>query len=94
MSPSLATLPGQPEPSCTHSTHMALPIPDGTLTVYPSTVTSSHAVDCGSCALQWTTAVPQFFAPVRLTATTSPATPSTKTDFVCRPTAEPESDGY
>ncbi|KND91651.1 hypothetical protein TOPH_03687 [Tolypocladium ophioglossoides CBS 100239] len=81
--PTVATPAGVSKPGCTSSTMLPPEIPVSTYTKYPSTVTSTSTVECGSCAVAWSTAVINFFAPIKYTATVSPSTPSTKTDFVC-----------
>ncbi|PFH57902.1 hypothetical protein XA68_14423 [Ophiocordyceps unilateralis] len=78
------------KPTCTSST-LQRPgeVPGATYTAWTSTVTSTSTIDCGNCALAWSTAAIQFLVPVQYTATVSPASPSTKTDFECLPTDEP-----
>ena len=80
--------PTGPTPSCTSQFALDAQIPDSTLTVYGSTVTSTSSIDCGGCEVEWYTGVVNFFAPILLTSTVTAAEPSTSTVVACAaPTA-------
>ncbi|CAH0058573.1 unnamed protein product [Clonostachys solani] len=81
--PTTVTPPGIDKPECTSSTALDPVVADSTWTFYPSTVTSTSSVDCGECALEWSTGVIYYFAPILYTATTTAATPSVKVDLAC-----------
>ncbi|VUC22408.1 unnamed protein product [Clonostachys rosea] len=81
--PTTVTPPGIDKPECTSSTALDPVVANSTWTFYPSTVTSTSTVDCGECALEWSTGVIYYFAPIHYTATTTVATPSMKVDLAC-----------
>lgn len=81
--PTTVTPPGIDKPECTSATALDAVVANSTWTFYPSTVTSTSTVDCSECALEWSTAVIYYFAPIRYTATTTAATPSVKVDLAC-----------
>lgn len=73
----------QATPCCTTSTEVDPEVENSTLTVYPSTVTSTATVECGGCHLEFSTGVIYYFAPITYTSTITAATPSTKMNFAC-----------
>lgn len=70
-------------PICIAQTELDPPIPDSTLTVYPSTVTAISTIECFGCEWNYWTGAINFFAPVTLTSTITVNTPSTKIDLSC-----------
>lgn len=80
--PSAGSGGGAP-PECTAHDHVAPEVPNQTFTEYPATVTETRDVQCGSCALVWSTPVLEFFAPILLTATETATTPSTSVELAC-----------
>jgi hypothetical protein len=74
-------------PICTAQTELDGPIPDSTLTVYPSTVTSFSTIECFGCEWQYWTGAINLFAAVTLTSTITVNTPSTKIDLTCSASA-------
>ena len=75
--------PGMPSPGCTLTTQVDPVVPDSTSTIYAAgTTTTSQEVECGGCAMIWSTGVINFFVAVTNTATITGET-STKTDLVC-----------
>ncbi|PNP50747.1 hypothetical protein THARTR1_08368 [Trichoderma harzianum] len=63
---------------------------DGTMTVYPSTVTIDHSVDCHGCTDVRVTAVPLVHCPAMIISTVvHVATPSTTYRTVCSATPTP-----
>ncbi|KAJ6780978.1 hypothetical protein PWT90_05403 [Aphanocladium album] len=70
-------------PACTKKSAVEPSIPNHTFTSYASTVTATRSVDCGGCALEWSTPVVYFFAPILLTATETAIAPSTSIEMAC-----------
>ncbi|PHH79384.1 hypothetical protein CDD80_4943 [Ophiocordyceps camponoti-rufipedis] len=72
------------KPTCTSSTLQRAPgVPGPTITVWPATVTSTSTINCGNCALAWSTAAIQFLAAQQYTATVTAAQPSVKSNYAC-----------
>ncbi|KAK5996982.1 hypothetical protein PT974_02331 [Cladobotryum mycophilum] len=87
-------------PICTRRIALPADRPDSTLTIYPSTVTTTSTRFCGTCALIWSTRTIIPLAPVRYIATKIAEKPSVATALTCsswdieplRPTVEPPPD--
>ena len=75
---------GLAEPTCTLQNQIEPVVPDSTMTIYQTTVTSTAYADCGDCVLVWSTGVLYFFAPIINTATITHADPSTAWELDCR----------
>lgn len=76
--------PGIRDPECTITTQVDPEVPDSTSTVYTAgTTTAVSEVDCGECAMVWSTGVLYFFAPVVNTATTTAEDQSTLAELAC-----------
>lgn len=75
--------PGVQTPDCTVTRQVDPVVPDSTSTVYTEEpTTTTKEVECGGCAMVWSTGVLNFFAPVKNTATVTEGV-STKLDLAC-----------
>lgn len=70
-------------PHCTTQAVVEPEVPNETTTIYGLTKTHTSTLDCGGCQLEWSTAVLQFFAPIRITATVTASRASTQTVLTC-----------
>ena len=63
---SVAFPPGNTSPTCTSSRRLTYYVPDETVSVWTTSTTSTSTVDCGGCALAWSTGGAMYYARVRL----------------------------
>lgn len=74
---------GVPNPQCTTQAVVSPEVPNGVETIYEATETYTSTADCDKCILEWSTAVLEFFAPIRITSTVTASAPTTSTVVTC-----------